>query len=267
MCYNANFTLQRGKTTMPKPKIATTNIATMKIIAGKFRGKILHSCILPHTRPTKAIVKESVFNTLSFFIKDKIFIEIFAGYGSMGFEALSRGAKRVIFLEKDKATFKILQKNIAMFGSEKDKILAKNIDSFEILSSGIIIDSGDILYFDPPFGENGEFYKKIFSLLEQKVLETQKVLESPNCLESQDFLESQKVLESQLTLESQDFLESPRLKNAKNAKDSTNLPNLASKMLIFEHISSFQMPNFIAKIPLQKCKKFGKTSVSYYFMA
>lgn len=212
-------------------------IATIKIIAGKFKGKILNAHILPHTRPTKAIVKESVFNTISPVIKDKVFIEVFAGYGSMGFEALSRGAREVIFLEKNKDSFKILQKNIAMFDSYKDKILAENADSFEILSSqNSIINRGDILYFDPPFSLNGELYTKIFNLLESHCF--LKLQTSP-----QSLLESKIIKSTQIPPKSQ-------FKNT---------------MLIFEHNSNFQMPSFIASIPLQKTRKFGKTSISYYF--
>ncbi len=175
---------------------------------------------MPHTRPTKAIVRESVFNTIAPFLRGKIFAECFAGYGSMGFEALSRGAERVIFLEKDVQSFGILQKNIALFdgvlGDLQGKIIAQNVDCFSVL--GDLLENGDIFYFDPPFGDNGEFYKMIFALLDLVDLRQ-------------------------------------------------SAQNLAGKMLIFEHISSFIMPKFIANLPHQKCKKFGKTSISYYFMA
>lgn len=212
----------------------SNKITTIKIIAGRFRGKILEARILPTTRPTKAIVKESVFNTIAPILRGKIFIEVFAGYGSMGFEALSRGAGQVIFLEKDKLAFSVLQKNIALFGSESHKILAKNVDSFEVLGKMLGESKNAIFYFDPPFGENGEFYKRIFGILDSVDLAIKKDLD-----ESLDSHES-------------------------SIDSSTNLTN---KILIFEHISSFKIPDSIANIPLQKCKKFGKTSVSYYFMA
>lgn len=209
-------------------------ITTIKIIAGRFRGKILEARILPTTRPTKAIVKESVFNTIAPFLRGKIFIEVFAGYGSMGFEALSRGVEKVIFLEKDKLAFSVLQKNIALFGSESHKILAKNVDSFEVLGKMLGESQSAIFYFDPPFGENGEFYKRILGILDSADLAIKKDLD-----ESLDSHES-------------------------SIDSSTNLTN---KILIFEHISTFKMPDSLANIPLQKCKKFGRTSISYYFMA
>lgn len=213
-------------------------ITTIKIIAGRFRGKILNAVVLPTTRPTKAIVKESVFNTIAPILRGKIFIEVFAGYGSMGFEALSRGAEKVVFLEKDNEAFSILQKNIALFGGESHKILAKNVDSFEILESlfSEFANKDAIFYFDPPFGENGEFYKRIFGILE-------------GALDSAKFAESTKNI-------------------AESTQDiSHESQNLSQKILIFEHASAFKMPDFIAHFPLQKYKKFGKTAISYYFMA
>ena len=222
------------KTTRDSAK--NPQIHTIKIIAGRFKGKVLNATILPHTRPTKAIVRESVFNTIAPFMRGKIFVECFAGYGSMGFEALSRGAGRVIFLEKDLQSFGILQKNVALFsessGESSAKIMAQNVDCFAVLGEIMCEYTNAIFYFDPPFGENGEFYKKIFSLLD-----------------------SQHLHES-----SADFNQ--------NSRDShTNPPNLADKMLIFEHNSAFQMPQTLANLPRQKYKKFGKTSISYYFMA
>ena len=215
-------------------------ITTIKIIAGRFRGKILNARILPTTRPTKAIVKESVFNTIAPILRGKIFIEVFAGYGSMGFEALSRGAEKVIFLEKDNEAFSILQKNIALFGVESHKILAKNVDSFEILESlfGEFANKDVIFYFDPPFGENGEFYKRIFGILEG-------AQDCANIAESTKIIAESR-LDSAISHESQ---------------------NLPQKILIFEHASAFKMPDFIAHFPRQKYKKFGKTAISYYFMA
>ena len=93
------------------------NKSSIKIIAGKYKGKILHMDILPNTRPTKSIVKESLFDTLQDSIKDKVLVEVFAGYGSVGFEAFSRGAKKVIFIEKDSRSYSVLFHNINLFNS------------------------------------------------------------------------------------------------------------------------------------------------------
>ena len=85
---------------------------TTKIIAGKYKGKILELPSLDVTRSSKARLKESLFNVLQFDIIDKIFIESFAGSGSIGLEAISRGAKRAYFIEKDRNSYQILLKNL-----------------------------------------------------------------------------------------------------------------------------------------------------------
>ncbi|MDE6885530.1 MAG: 16S rRNA (guanine(966)-N(2))-methyltransferase RsmD [Helicobacteraceae bacterium] len=170
-----------------KPKIrkkpnsrqdSNTKITSIRIIGGIFRGRILNIEILPNTRPTKAIVRESVFNTLQNFISNRTFIEVFAGYGSVGFEALSRGAKEVIFIEKDIKSFRILEQNIALFTDKiphlKDKLKTYNEDSFIFLTK---LDKNiDIFYFDPPFGENGEYYLQSFEILEKLNLDNKMII-------------------------------------------------------------------------------------------
>lgn len=134
--------------------------SNIKIIAGKYKGKILHMDFLPNTRPTKSIVKESLFNTLYDSIKDKVLIEVFAGYGSVGFEAFSRGAKKVIFIEKDSRSYSVLMGNIHLFDSPN--LIAYNEDSMLFLERLCRNSEFDILYLDPPFCLD---YDEIFALL------------------------------------------------------------------------------------------------------
>jgi len=86
---------------------------TKKIVAGKFKNKVLKLPSKSTTRSSKAIVLESFFNTIQFEIIDAIFVELFSGSGSIGLEALSRGAKEIIFMERDREALKILRENIA----------------------------------------------------------------------------------------------------------------------------------------------------------
>ena len=136
------------------------NKSSIKIIAGKYKGKILHMDILPNTRPTKSIVKESLFDTLQDSIKDKVLVEVFAGYGSVGFEAFSRGAKKVIFIEKDSRSYSVLFHNINLFNSSH--LIAYNEDSLIFLEQFCRDNEFDILYLDPPFCLD---YNIIFALL------------------------------------------------------------------------------------------------------
>ena len=129
------------------------NVLTTQIIAGKYKGKKLELPSLDVTRSSKARLKESYFNVLQFDIIDKIFIECFAGSGSIGLEAVSRDAKRAYFIEKDRNSYGILVKNCKSI--DMDKCQTINGDTFiqtpSILNS--LKNSSDelIIYIDPPF--------------------------------------------------------------------------------------------------------------------
>ena len=129
------------------------NVLTTQIIAGKYKGKKLELPSLDVTRSSKARLKESYFNVLQFDIIDKIFIECFAGSGSIGLEAVSRDVKRAYFVEQDRNSYGILVKNCKSI--DMDKCQTINGDTFiqtpSILNS--LKNSSDelILYIDPPF--------------------------------------------------------------------------------------------------------------------
>ncbi|MGD9719118.1 MAG: RsmD family RNA methyltransferase, partial [Sulfurimonadaceae bacterium] len=89
------------------------NTMTKKIVAGKFKGKTLKLPSKETTRSSKGIVLESFFNTIQFAIIDATFVEVFSGSGSIGLEALSRGAHKIVFMEKDKEALKVLKENIS----------------------------------------------------------------------------------------------------------------------------------------------------------
>lgn len=139
------------------------------ISAGKFKGKKLKLPSLTSTRSTKSILKESFFNTIQFDIIDKNFFEIFGGSGSMGLEAISRGAKKAYFIEKDKNAYKILQENSQSLDKNRCEIYLG--DSFEIFERVLKeIESKTYFYFDPPFdireGMEG-IYERCFDLIEK----------------------------------------------------------------------------------------------------
>jgi 16S rRNA (guanine(966)-N(2))-methyltransferase RsmD len=84
---------------------------TTRIIAGKYKNKLLELPDIMVTRSTKSIVKESFFNVIQYDIINTIFIEAFGGSGSMGLEALSRGSSKAYFIEINSKSYKILKKN------------------------------------------------------------------------------------------------------------------------------------------------------------
>ena len=141
-----------------------------KIIGGKYKGKILQLPSLEVTRSSKSILKESFFNVLQFDIMDAIFIEVFGGSGTIGLEALSRGAKHSYFCEIDKSSYKTLRVNCDSIDSLNSTCLFG--DSFEKVPQIIeqLKNKNDevIIYIDPPFEFRdgmSDIYEKSFDLV------------------------------------------------------------------------------------------------------
>lgn len=145
----------------------STNITT-HIIAGKYKGIKLELPSLESTRSTKSIMKESLFNTLQFDLVGENFIEAFGGSGSIGLEALSRGAKHSYFVELDKNAFSILKQNCQRISANDTTCIHGS--SFEFLPQILSeLTSPAYIYIDPPFSirdgmEN--IYDKTIELIE-----------------------------------------------------------------------------------------------------
>lgn len=141
-----------------------------QIIAGKYKGKKLELPSLDVTRSSKARLKESFFNVLQFDIIDKVFIEAFAGSGSIGLEAISRDASRAYFVEVDKNSYNVLTKNCKSIEANKCQTMFG--DTFVQLPSIInsLKNSSDelIIYIDPPFDYRDgmdDIYEKSFEIV------------------------------------------------------------------------------------------------------
>jgi 16S rRNA (guanine(966)-N(2))-methyltransferase RsmD len=124
-----------------------------KIIGGEFKGKFIEIPNISTTRSSKSILKESLFNTLQFDIIDKNFVEVFSGSGSIGLEALSRGAKKCYFIEYNKIAYRVLQQNIQELNPSRcHHIYGDSFKKFDTVLS-MLKNSNDktYFYFDPPF--------------------------------------------------------------------------------------------------------------------
>ncbi|MFT7004900.1 MAG: 16S rRNA (guanine966-N2)-methyltransferase [Sulfurimonas sp.] len=143
---------------------------TKKIIAGKFKNKVLHIPSKTTTRTSKVIVLESFFNTIQFNIIDATFVEVFSGSGSIGLEALSRGAKNILFMEQDRDAIKILKNNIANTDPSACEIFSG--DSFSNINTVISTlkrkNESAYFYIDPPFSiREGmeDIYEKMIAMI------------------------------------------------------------------------------------------------------
>ena len=117
------------------------------LIAGKYKGKKLYQFKNIFVRPTQAKIRKSVFQILEPFDGLEI-LDLYAGVGTLGFEALSRGASRAVFVEKDRRVYKILEKNTALFHNEKMSLYLN--DSIQFISQNHS-EQFDIIFADPPY--------------------------------------------------------------------------------------------------------------------
>jgi len=123
----------------------------MRVIAGCARGRRLKTRKGLETRPTADRVKEALFNILADKIVDCCFLDVFAGSGGIGIEALSRAAQSCVFIEKDFLSAKIIKDNLSLTGLA-DRSVILNMDAAAGLTSLCKkAASFDLIFFDPPY--------------------------------------------------------------------------------------------------------------------
>ena len=140
----------------------------MRVIAGKFRSRNLKSLEGQETRPTYDRLRETLFNVLASagVLEDAVFVDLFAGTGSIGIEALSRGARMAYFVESEKKAARIIRENLGSLGisagfevHERDAVQA-----VRLLDSTAV--SCDVCFLDPPYQMHGA-YEQVLGLLSQ----------------------------------------------------------------------------------------------------
>ena len=140
-----------GVTTSKTDSNGLPNRNSVRIIGGRWRGRRVRFPDIPGLRPTPDRVRETLFNWLQQTIVDARCLDLFAGSGALGLEALSRGANELIFVEQSVAASRALQEQLVRFGAG---------------ASGHVVEMGaarylrsppqafDIVFLDPPFGQD-----------------------------------------------------------------------------------------------------------------
>lgn len=123
----------------------------MRVIAGQYGGRRLHAPRGTGTRPTSERVREAVFSALGL-IDGAVVLDLFAGSGAMGIEALSRGAERAVFVERDPRAAAVIRRNLEELGVGRDRARVLRRDALAHLrdasSAG---DAYDLVLIDPPY--------------------------------------------------------------------------------------------------------------------
>jgi 16S rRNA (guanine966-N2)-methyltransferase len=125
----------------------------MRIITGIAKGRKIKAPEGLDTRPTADRVKQSLFNIIASKIYDAVVLDLFAGTGNLGLEAISQGARACTFVEQNKNSYGILTENIVLLGFESkiEKYRGEAIEALSIFSKREL--TFDLIFLDPPYGK------------------------------------------------------------------------------------------------------------------
>lgn len=139
----------------------------LRIIAGKYRHLIIEAPNVNSTRPTTDKVREALMSALGSFIVDAVVLDLFAGSGSLGIEALSRGAKKAYFCDNNFIAYQTIKKNIERIKVQEETIVLK-LSYLEALKQ--INEKIDIVFLDPPYAKEETYQKAVDFLFENDLL-------------------------------------------------------------------------------------------------
>ena len=120
---------------------------SVRIIGGIWRRRLIHFPDVPGLRPTSDRVRETLFNWLGQTLHGQTCLDAYAGSGALGFEALSRGADRVTFIESDRRAFAALRDNATSLGAANAVLIPGDALEFLAKDTGLY----DVVFLDPPF--------------------------------------------------------------------------------------------------------------------
>jgi 16S rRNA (guanine966-N2)-methyltransferase len=142
----------------------------MRIVAGTFRSRRLKSLKGLALRPTSDRLRETLFNILGMRVEGSRFLDLFAGTGAIGIEAISRGAAFAVFVENHSAAVRLIRENLASLGIEaRARIIAANAVSAIAKLDKSPFGPFDFIFLDPPYALEQE-YGATLSALEQSSL-------------------------------------------------------------------------------------------------
>ncbi len=125
----------------------------MKIISGKYKGRILKGFDIDGTRPTMDRVKESVFAMIQDYVKDAVVLDLYSGSGNLAIESLSNGATKAYLVDNNKKAINVIKDNIKMLNLDNTIIVNNNATKAlsDFINDGTTF---DIIFLDPPYHTN-----------------------------------------------------------------------------------------------------------------
>jgi 16S rRNA (guanine966-N2)-methyltransferase len=137
----------------------------MRVISGRLGGRRLKAPGGRATRPTSDRVREALFAILGE-LEGATVLDVFAGAGALGIEALSRGAVRAVFIERDPAAVRVLKHNLAALGIEPAQAQVRRAEALRALRSARAREETyDLVFIDPPYGQAREWGPKLSAVV------------------------------------------------------------------------------------------------------
>lgn len=124
----------------------------MRVTAGIYKGRTLIENKYEHIRPTADMVKQALFNKINFYLPNRSVLDLFCGTGALGIEAISRGAKEVIFVDKDFCSVALTKENLKKLGIDADVFKGDCLNVLKFLKFQNKL--FDIIILDPPYKSN-----------------------------------------------------------------------------------------------------------------
>ncbi len=146
-----------------KPERSGNSTGELRIIGGDWRSRKLRFPDTGGVRPTPARTRETLFNWLSFHLEGKDCLDLFAGSGALGLEALSRGAASVTLVDHTQALARALEDNLKLLKSDRGEVVCSGVDTYLAHRRRPPF---DIIFMDPPFRQG--WLERIFPLLEDQ---------------------------------------------------------------------------------------------------
>jgi len=135
----------------------------LRIIGGTWRSRIIHFPAVGGLRPTPDRVRETLFNWLGQDLSGKTCLDLFSGSGALGFEALSRGAHKVVMVEKNRQAFQALRENAQKLGAQNLELV--HADALQFVSSDR--NAYRVIFLDPPF--RNDYLPGMLAVLPQRL--------------------------------------------------------------------------------------------------
>jgi 16S rRNA (guanine(966)-N(2))-methyltransferase RsmD len=129
----------------------------MRVIAGQYRSRLLQAPGGLDTRPTSDRLRETLFNVLAPRVEASVFLDLYAGSGAVGIEALSRGAREAIFVEQANEANRVIRANLASLGIRGGYALETRSASAAIRRLADAGRQADLVFLDPPYARTEEY--------------------------------------------------------------------------------------------------------------